>query len=557
MASANQRLSAETVVNALRVLMGEPFGRTGRAALIGYLALKSRETSPGQPIDIRSTGPGSVQQELDRFFSLAPGSQPPYVNPFGLSQGRLEWLGEGYERRGVYTHLDPSRTLERFLQVQTVDTHRIVTIPSDAAQYIAGKLGRRVPLEPASCFLLRGESFQESATREDVVERFQGVFHLSDRERDALFVSVPSFAIGFDEVGFSDAVNSLPPDLHPPSPTAGHAGATFATQTLATLAPPQIDTLVFDDPVLRRARRALARDTAIAIFGPPGTGKSSLVEKLVTEAGGDPDRFGLSRPPDFDRYTAETDWTARTIIGGYFPQESGRLVFQEGYLLTALRRNRWLILDEMNRADLDRILGAVLTFLAGQSTDLGKTDLTSEGKPMLLSWGTEPDSGVLENETERLYVAGTDWRIIGTYNSVDIGRVFSMGSALSRRWATIPVPPLGTEHAGNVIEAVRGLPHGVAQLLKRVYDLHLKELPLGIAPFIDMARFVADEQLPDPPTGAVPDAVTSTAREYLRDAYVLYLGPQLRRLDPESREAFLDGLGAILGMELSDELRRL
>jgi hypothetical protein len=45
------------------------------------------------------------------------------------------------------------------------------------------------------------------------------------------------------------------------------------------------------------------------------------------------------------------------------------------------------------------------------------------------------------------------------------------------------------------------------------------------------------------------------AREYLCEAYVIHVGPQLRRLDPDLRESFLDSLGAILGKELIDELR--
>jgi hypothetical protein len=209
----------------------------------------------------------------------------------------------------------------------------------------------------------------------------------------------------------------------------------------------------------------------------------------------------------------------------------------------------------MNRADLDRILGPVLSFLADQEVDLGRTELTPDGKPMLLAWTTDPDSGVVEDEDKVVYVAGTDWRIIGTYNSVDVGRVFSMGSALSRRWATVPVPPLVADHVVTVLESIKGLPYGVAQLIQRIYEEHLKVLPLGVAPFVDMARYVAEEQSSAPPAGAAPDAVSPGAREHLGDAYVLYLAPQLRRLDPERRESFLDSLGAILGKELTDELR--
>ena len=37
-------------------------------------------------------------------------------------------------------------------------------------------------------------------------------------------------------------------------------------------------------------------------------------------------------------------------LGSYVTDASGRLVFQEGALLTALRRGQWLVLDELNLA---------------------------------------------------------------------------------------------------------------------------------------------------------------------------------------------------------------
>jgi midasin len=37
-------------------------------------------------------------------------------------------------------------------------------------------------------------------------------------------------------------------------------------------------------------------------------------------------------------------------LGSYVTDASGRLVFREGALLTALRRGQWLVLDELNLA---------------------------------------------------------------------------------------------------------------------------------------------------------------------------------------------------------------
>lgn len=558
MAKSVTRLSAHTVVEAIRTLMDLGLDRSGRTALLDYLVLKARETAPESEIRIRALGPESVQPQLDRFFALAPGSPFPYVNPFGTREGRLEWLAAEYERRGTYTHLYEGRAfrlyLGSFVRFRRSDSYAAVRIDAGAAKHISEKLGRKIPLEPAAAFLLRREGFTPQPDRQELVDRLRELFNLSESELEALFEPVPGFALGFDSVGFLESLSSLPPDLHPPPPEKGHATSSTTASDVAPVKPVDTSDLVVSTVLLRRSRRALLTSQAIAFVGPPGTGKSRLIVKLIEEARADPASFELSAAPEYELYAAEADWTGRTLVGGYFPQPDGVLRFQEGYLLRALRRNRWLVIDEMNRADLDRVMGPVLTLLAGQHVDLGMSELSASGIPMLLAWGAEPESGVVEEQGQRIYVAGTDWRVLGTYNSVDLGRVFSMGAALSRRWATVPVPPLGEDDIGQLLEA-RGFPAGVVALIRHLYALHLRYLPLGPAPFLDAVSFAASTPMEVGP-GAAPEAVSPETMDLLRDAYVLYFAPQLRRMDPEHRDAFMSELGALLGDALAEELRR-
>ncbi len=163
---------------------------------------------------------------------------------------------------------------------------------------------------------------------------------------------------------------------------------------------------------------------------------------------------------------------------------------------------------------------------------------------------------MVEDSAQRVYVAGTDWRIIGTYNSEDLGRVFSMGAALSRRWATIPVPPLEADEIMNPLGRIAGLPVNLLTLIQQLYAAHLGVLPLGPAPFLDMARYVADENSAPPPAGAAPNSISQVALAHLRDAYVLHLSPQLRRLDPERRAQLIEAVAGIMGRDLGDELGR-
>jgi hypothetical protein len=162
------------------------------------------------------------------------------------------------------------------------------------------------------------------------------------------------------------------------------------------------------------------------------------------------------------------------------------------------------------------------------------------------------ESGIKEDKTQRVYYAGRDWRILGTYNNVDLGRVFPMGSALLRRLAIVPIPPVPAEYMPELLKQISGVSPPLIELITKLYQFHLGFLKIGPAPFLDMAKYVLDEEGEDGPT---QDAVLSApAVTLLQDAYVLYMAQQMVRIDPERREEFLKGVGAIIGAAAKDEL---
>ena len=549
-------ISQETVISALDTLMRLNLRRTGRTAATGFLLLKAKEPDPGTAMIISSQGPTSVEPEIREFLRVAPGTPAPDVNPFGKQENRLEYLAEGYERRGTYTHLYEGRNLSSFLNVEPTDRAFRVEIPDTAAAEVAEKLGRKLPLEPTAAFFMRHHEFADDAGSAQVADAFVTRFHLSATERSALFESDTHFPIKCSDAPHVDRLTSLPPHLQPRAPSSTHAATARAGREVVPLSNAQDLDLVVDKTLQRRIERAIARTKAVALVGPPGTAKSSLLVNMLESAGAEPSTIGLKRGPKYLSVTAEVDWTARTIIGGYYPQEDGALVFREGFLLQAIKNDQILLIDEMNRADLDRVLGPVLTFLTGQPVDLGMTHLGSEtgenkSKKMVLVWSTTVESGMREDEEQRVYYAGTDWRLLGTYNNVDRGRVFPMGSALQRRWALIPVPPISAPLARNVFGQAEVRP-AVAEMLTSAYEMHLQYLAIGLAPFLEIARYVGIEDDVDETA-----AVTSEELELLQDGYVLFMGQQLTRLDPEQRKEFLDELGTLFGAGLVAEVGQL
>ena len=161
-------------------------------------------------------------------------------------------------------------------------------------------------------------------------------------------------------------------------------------------------------------------------YGAPGTGKTTLARWVAAS---------LS-DAKWTMITGSADWSSQDIIGGYQPIGDGKIKFFPGVLLRDY--DRPLIIDELNRFDIDKVIGPLFTVLSGQETTLpyriNAEDPSSEQFTIL----PEPKAEPLEHE----FAPGYAWRIIATINSIDKGSLYQMSYALSRRfgWVYVDVP---------------------------------------------------------------------------------------------------------------------
>jgi MoxR-like ATPase len=326
-----------------------------------------------------------------------------------------------------------------------------------------------------------------------------------------------------------------------PAPAqAAEGAASFGVRERLALDPARIDSVLELPPdTFPSLAAALNAGKHAILIGPPGTGKTTLAEDLARHA------FDQGYTRGFVSVTATADWTTFDTIGGYMPTPSGELVFRPGVFLRAIRENKWLIIDEINRADIDKAFGELFTVLSGQGVAL---PYERGGRPIrILPPGQVPQS---DND----YVLHRGWRILGTMNVYDKASLFAMSNAFMRRFAFVDVDVPEHELYGRLIDAFlarQGLPARFPALAARVKVLFdtrdaqawplMHSRALGPAIAVDVVRFLAMRR-PQLTAGNDDDDYQALA-----EAFNLYAAPQLDGLDEITITAVYASLPACFG----------
>ncbi|RKQ29333.1 AAA family ATPase [Oceanobacillus halophilus] len=300
--------------------------------------------------------------------------------------------------------------------------------------------------------------FYESTPRKEIVAQGEVVegMHLVEEEGFAELAEGVSFRYVEDITPISWEVIAEVEELQDSSPIKnGAQGSLFELtkiefETILSLEQPvatenevdiptidfnqeiDIESLYFEEKnsLLRQVKTALVNGKHIILTGPPGTGKSKLAKEICQ-----------SLDAEFKMATATSDWSTYETIGGYRPKSDGTLSFNPGLFLDCFKDahtnrpiNKWLIIDEMNRADIDKAFGSLFSALTGDAITL---NFQSESGQSLLLRPQVAEEKVIPNDYE--YIIPNDWRLIGTMNTLDKASLYEMSYAFMRRFAFIPV----------------------------------------------------------------------------------------------------------------------
>ena len=291
-----------------------------------------------------------------------------------------------------------------------------------------------------------------------------------------------------------------------------------------------LKTLYFEDgeAILRQICSALANGKHIILYGPPGTGKSKLAQEICN----------LYQVP-YNMVTATSDWSTFDTIGGYVPEAGGRLRFNPGIFLKSLKQddipvNHWLIIDEINRAEIDKAFGSLFSALTGDNITLPQK---IQGHHVEIRGRSDPAEKVLPHK----YFIHPDWRIIATMNTLDKASLYEMSYAFMRRFSFIPVGlPEDLDTAMRGLIAIWGLEVDEETITTMVtlWTIINRARKVGPAIIEDILRYILK------------------GRDYT-SALIIHALPQFEGLDEDVLRAFRDDLRAELGAMIDDRQLRV
>lgn len=277
--------------------------------------------------------------------------------------------------------------------------------------------------------------------------------------------------------------------------------------------------LAIDIKLVERVLRHLKSGKHVILVGAPGVGKSVLAKRILSIFGkqvtGNEGIISVASP----------EWTRRELIGGVNLQNQ----FDEGYVVKAAKNNQWLLIDEFNRADINKAFGEMFLAIEDNKIKL------------------RPGEG--SDDTINIPL---NFRMIGTMNDFDKNLLLTeLSYGLITRFAFIDIIPDFEKEQSSIKEQLRdnnkidednfdSCKEQINKFFEFIKKVREKRM-IGVRTTLDIVRYVVLTTIEEP----------ENKWEHLDDALCDYLLIQFDRLDKQVIDHVQNSSKTILGENAS------
>ena len=271
--------------------------------------------------------------------------------------------------------------------------------------------------------------------------------------------------------------------------------------------PPEI---AVEKNVVMRILKHLDAGKHVILVGAPGVGKTMLAKRIL-------DIYGrVKTGKGYVRSVATPEWSRYHVVGGINLKNK----WNRGYISEAAEEGKWLLIDEFNRADINKAFGEMF--------------LAIEDKHIPLS---DEEFGLMKKRSIEI---PESFRMIGTMNDYDKNLLLTeLSYGLITRFAFIDIQPDKKKEKESVkkqiLDGELGLEDNDWENCKNEIDSYfefieeVRQIPrmIGVRTTIDVLRYVIYSSKTD-------SRKASNKKEFLDEALCDYLLPQFDRLDKKT-----------------------